>query len=152
MTVSLTITISRTLLPGSLSPLVLSGVVDANAIGITRYSPPALQQRLTYAPDSADVHGSELIAAAYQQSILGFDFVTNTSSESTQQTSLATVVAALGQFTYTVTTQVSGATAQVWRADPGDIRLAAADGRTYSDLTYANPEYAVTIPVYPIAS
>lgn len=150
MTVSLTITIDRTSL--SLSPLVLSGVDDANVLGITRYVPPALQQRRTYMPDSAGVKGSELVEKAYQQAILAFDFVTATTSESTAQSKYAEVAAAVDQFSFTVTTQVSGAPAQVWSADAGDIQLAAADGRTYLDLVGANPEYAVSLPVYPIAS
>lgn len=145
---TLTITIDRTSL--SLSPLVLSGTVDGNALGVVSYQPPALQWRRGYMPDSADNHGSEVVSAAYQQAILGFDWVRDNDSTETQvQASRVEVAAALAQFSYTVTTQVSGAPAEVWSADPGDQVPSA---RTYSDLVYRNPVYAVSIPVYPIAS
>jgi hypothetical protein len=145
---TLTITISRTSL--SLSPLVFSAALDVNPLGIVGYQPPALQWRLGRMPDSADVHGSETISASYQQSILGWDWVREDGSTETQvQASRKEVEAALGQFSYTITTQISGAPAEVWSADPGDQ---VSSARSYEDLANANPVFAVTVPVYPIAS
>jgi len=143
---TLTISIDRTGL--SLGALAFSGALDGTTLGIVGYQPPALQSRVTYAPDSINIHGSEAIAASWQQAILGFDWVRDGDSTETEvQASYAEVAAAIAQFSYVVTTQVSGAPAQLWRADPGSIVPAA---RTYSDLTYRNPVYAVTLPVYPI--
>lgn len=83
---------------------------------------------------------------------MGFTYCATAANETSAQSSYATVAAAIGQHSFTVTTQVSGAPAQVWSADRGSIQLAGSGGRTYIDLMNANPEYAVTIPVYPIAS
>lgn len=145
---TLTVTISRTSL--SLSPLVLSAQIDGTTLGIVNYQPPATQWRIGYAPDSVDVHGSEPVSAAYQQAVLGFDWVRDNGATETQvQSSRKEVEAALAQFSYTVTTQVSGAPAEVWSANPGSQVPTA---RTYSNLTYRNPVYAVSIPVYPVSA
>lgn len=145
---TLTIVIDRTSL--SLSPLTFSASLDGATLGVVDYQPPALQWRLGYMPDSSDAHGSELVSAAYQQAILGFDWVRDGGATETQvQASRAEVAAALAQFSYTVETQVSGAPAEVWSADPGSQVPSA---RVYANLLHRNPVYAVSIPVYPIAS
>lgn len=142
---TLTITISQ-----SGDDLVLSGSVDSNELGVTRYSPPALQQRLVYMPDSASVHGSEATSAAWQQALLSFDWVPDRAAdEGDVAASYADVVAAIGQFEFTVTTQVSDAAAEVWSANAGSIVLAGGS-RDYADLAHKNPVYTVTIPVYPL--
>lgn len=147
-TPTLTITISRTSLPGSLSPLVLSGSVDSNALGIVNYQPPARLSRITYAPDPVDIDGSEDIAVAWQDSLLNFDWMPDQASTWTVvQTSYADIVAALGQFSYTVTTQVSSAPAEVWTAKRGSI---TPPGLDFVNMAYRRPVYAVTIPVRPI--
>ena len=143
---TLTVTIDRTSL--SLPPLVLSGTRDSNALAIVSYQAPSTLARVGYMPDSADTHGSEAISFAYQQAILGFDWVRDGGSTETQvQASRNEVAAALAQFSYSVTTQISGAPAEAWTADPGSQVPSA---RTYADLMNRNPVYAVTIPVYPI--
>lgn len=145
---SLTITISRTAL--SLPDLVFSGTDDANVLGIASYQQPALQPRFAMMPDSADVHGDEPFAWAYQQAVLGFDWFRAAGSTETEvQASRIEVATALAQFSFLVTTQVSGAPAEAWSARPG---AQVPSARTYSDLTYANPVFAVSIPVYPIPS
>lgn len=147
---TLTVSVSRTVAAGGPTPLVFSAALDGTTLGIVGYQPAATAWRLNYAPDSVDTHGSELLSAAYQQAILGWDWVRDNGATETQvQASRKEVEAALAQFTYTITTQVSGAPAEVWRADPGTQTPAA---RTYSDLAYRNPVYAVTVPVFPIAS
>ena len=145
---TLTITVSRTSL--SMPDLVFSGSLDGTTLGITGYQPPSLLWRKNYMPDSDDVHGSELVSASYQQAILGWDWVRdNGATEAQVQASRQEVAAALAQFSYAITTQVNGAPAEVWRADPGDQTVAP---RTWENLAYSNPVYAVSVPVYPIAS
>lgn len=143
---TLTITISQ---PGA--DLVLSATEDANDYGIVRYAPPALQARLTAMPDSPYTHGTEYTGMAWQQSLLSFDWVPDhAADEGDVAVAHAAVVAAVGQFEFTVTTQVSGAPAEVWSANAGSVALAGGS-RGYFDLVNANPVYSVTIPVYPIA-
>lgn len=144
---TLTISIDRTGL--SLSALEFSGADDATDLGIVGYQPPSRQSRVTYAPDSINIAGSEAIGGTWQQAILGFDWVPDrAASESDVQTAFAEVVAAVGQFSFTVTTQVSGAPAQVWAANMGS---ATHPARTYVDLSgVVRPVFSVSIPVYPI--
>lgn len=147
---TLTVSIDRTSL--SLSPLVLNGQ-HTGSYGIVRYIPPAMIARLDYMPDSPDVDGSELTSASWQQTILGVDWMPlDAANETAIQTAYAAVLAAIGQFSYTVTTTVNGAPAQVWSADRGSMQLGGSDGRTYVDLAYRVPIYALTIPVYPVPS
>lgn len=143
---SLSILIDRTSL--ALSPLEFSGQMDETVLGIVNYQPPALLQRLGYMQDHPDVDGSELTSQALQKTMLNFDWVRDNSATETQvQASYLEVLTALCQFSYTVTTQVSGAPPQVWVADPGDMTPAP---RSYVDLLYRFPVYAVSIPVQPI--
>ena len=143
---TLTITIAQT---GD--DLVLSGTPGVGSLGITRYAPPALQTRLSYMPDSPSVHGSEATGASWQQALLSFDWVPDTATdEGDVAASYADVVAAISQFEFEVTTQVSDAAAEVWVANWGSIVLAGGS-RDYTSLVNKNPVYTVTIPVYPIA-
>jgi hypothetical protein len=145
---TLTVTIDRTSL--SLSPLVLSGSDDANDLGITAFQRPGRLARIKYMPDSDDVHGSEAVSMAWQQAVLGFTWVSDRAEdEADVQAARQELEAALGQFSYTVTTQEGDAAAETWQADPGSMQLAAG-GRTTSDLEWHNPQWSVTIPVYPI--
>lgn len=144
------ITLSRTSLPGSLSPLELSGAAGSD-LEIVGYIPPDLQRRITYAPDSRSVDGSEALAVAWQQAMMTIDYrARNVTTETAVQAARALVVAAIGQFAFIVTTTVSGAASETWAADSGSIVL--RDGqRTFSDLANLNPVYRVTIPVKPIS-
>lgn len=152
MTSALIITTDRSGMPGSLSPLVLHGSADGSGRRIVAYSPPALQSRITWMPDSIDVEGSEAIATTWQQSMLGFSVKIEATTETLVQSTYAEMVAAWSQFSFTITTQLSGAPAQVWSANRGSIQLADSTGRTFADVHNLNPVYAITIPVYPIAS
>lgn len=151
MTSALSISIDRSGMPGSLSPLVLHGSVDSSVRRIVAYSPPAKQARIKWGPDSDDVEGSEALAATWQQALMGFKVKMVAATETLLQAGVVELEAALAQFAFTVTTQLSGAPAQVWAANRGSIQLADSDGRTPSDVHNLNPVYAVTIPVYPIA-
>lgn len=147
---SLTITISRDLVDGAPDPLVFSGVVDSNIFGVTGYQAPAYQQRVTYTPDSQDRHGSVALGSVLQQALLSFNWMRDAAaSEAEVQAARDDVRAALAQIAYTVTTQISGAAAEVWAADPGSLTPPA---RSFQNL--ADPgvcEFVVSIPVYPIA-
>lgn len=150
MTTAVTISIDRTSL--SLSALAFSGSLSGGTTrGIIKYIPPAKIQRRVYATDSSSVNGSELLTKAKQQAILGFDwYPIGAANETAVQAAFAEVEAALDQFEFEVTTQISGAPAQVWSADAGDIQLGGSDGRTYVDLNHLCPIYSVSIPVYPV--
>lgn len=146
---TLTISLSRSTAAGGPTPLLFSGALDGTALGVVNYQPPARQSRVTYAPDSIYVHGSEPIAASWQQAMLNFDWMLDSAAdEAAVQAAYAEVVAAVGQFSYSVTTQINGAPAEVWAADMGSV---VPPQRTFVDL--AHPDalvVAVTIPVYPI--
>lgn len=143
---TLTITIDRASL--SLPPLEFSGRLDGTSLGIVEYQAPARIARIDYAPDVAGVHGSEAQAWAWEQAILGWSFVrVAATTEADLQASYGEVVAALGRRSYTITTQISGAPAQGWAADPGSVTPAARD---LASLRYLGTVYAVTVPVYPI--
>lgn len=148
---TLTISISRSVAAGGPTALVLSGSDDESDLGVTDYQPPALMGRLLSMPDSADVDGTEYVAASWQQAILGFNWCADRAdTEAEALTAYNEVVAAIGQFSFEVTTQVSGATAQTWSANRGSISL-VGQSRTIIDLSTRRPVYSVTIPVHPIA-
>lgn len=145
---TLTINISRLLLPGDLDPLEFSATLDGTTLGILSYQEPAMLQRLGYMQDHPDVDGSELTSASLQKVLLGFDwFADLAETEAEAQSAKVEVRAALRQIAYTVTTQVSGAPAEVWFADPGNM---TPSPRTYDDLVNLGQAHEVSIPVQPI--
>ena len=147
---TLTISIDRTSLPGSLAPLVFSATEnDGNALGIESFTEPGKQARIAYMPDSQDVHGSEPVAWAWQQGLLSWETFADADTEAESRSLLADVVAAVSQFSYTVTVTRNGV-ADTWSANPGSV--VPAGDLTLEELESHNPTYVVTIPVYPIAS
>lgn len=148
--VAILITISRSVAAGGPDPLVLSGTIDSNALGVTNFARPGLNARITYAPDSRYFDGSEETAVAWDQSILPFAWFPDQAEDETDgQAAFWEVAAAIAQRRYDVTTQVADAPAEVWRAKRGSM---SPDPRSYSDLVGNNPVYAVQIPVHPIPS
>lgn len=148
---TVTVSIDRTGL--SLSALTFSGTRSGTARGISRFIPPGMVDRTTYMPDSPDVDGSEAVSTAWAQGILGFDwFPIGAANETAVQAARNEVIAAIGQFEFTVTTQVGGAPAEVWSATRGAMVLGGSDGRTFVDLSLLCPVYAITIPVFPVPS
>jgi hypothetical protein len=146
---TLLISIGRVSLPGSPSPLVLSGSDDANEIGVVAYAEPAIQSRVGYAPDSAWIHGSQALSSSYQQTILGFDVVTDkAASEAASRALIGDLREAISQFAFTVTVTVDGATPEIWSCNAGSI--IANEARTYPNIGNSNPVWSVTIPCYPI--
>lgn len=147
--VPITVSISRASLPGSPAPLVLSGTEDGTLWGIVGFRTPGRVRRYAWLPDSPDVDGSVLVSSSLQQGLLSVAVAPDVTSESALQTALGDLYAALGQWSYTVTTTAGGAPAQAWSANPGSIEL-AEDTRDIDDLADSDPVYAITIPVYPI--
>ncbi len=147
---TLTISLTRTELPGSLTPLVLSAVVDANALGIANYTEPPMQARIRYAPSSDDQHGDVPLSSTYQQTFLQFDVVTDlATTEAASRTLLASLRAALSQFAYTATVVINGSPAETWACNTGSI---AAIPRTYMNLEGVDPVASVQIPCHPVRS
>lgn len=149
MTLAMTISIARVADAGGPGSLDFSGVRDATPLGIVSYQPPAHLNLVAYAPDSGDVVGSESVSRSLQHALLSFDWMCDTANdEADMQAAYDATCAAVDQFAYLVTTQIGGATAQVWRADSGTVTPPA---RTFVDL--AHPDalvMTVTIPVHPI--
>lgn len=147
--VSLTISIARTSM--SLPALVLTGHDDASRVlSVSDYTEPALQARITYAPDG-DTHGSLALGWSYQQAILGFSvFKESAASEAEARAAIAELAAALGRMRYTVTITVNDADPEAWTCDAGSI--APAGGRSFNDLKTHDNAWAVTIPAYPVRS
>jgi hypothetical protein len=146
-----TITLDRSGMPGSPAPLIFYGATGLGGLVILRYMPPAQSARTTYMPDAGDVDGSEAIGSAWQQAVLAWDWRPDgATSETIVQAARNEVLAAIGQFEFEVTTRVSDAPAEVWQADRGSMALGGSDGRQYVDLANLIPQYAVTVPVYPI--
>lgn len=142
---TVTITIDRSSL--SLSDLTFVGS-GSSGYGLVSYQPPLMVARNTYAPSSRFTDGGELVGGAWEKTNIAFDwYALAASTETAVQAAFAAVVAAIGQFSFEVTTQVSGAPAQVWQADRGSM---SPSQRTYVDLANHCPVYAVTIPVQPI--
>ena len=148
---SLTISLSRTELPGSLPALVLSGSDDANAIGVRNYVRPARVARVGYAPPSKYVHSDAALSGSLALALLQFDVVTDqATSETASRASLALLEAALGQFAFTATVTVNGATAEVWSCNMGSI--VPVGSRTEFDMAGFDPTFSVSIPCHPIPS
>lgn len=144
---TLTISIDRTFL--TLPALVLSAADDANPLGITDYTEPAVLPRVTYAPDSAYENGSTPLAVAWQETIVGFEVVTDQAvSEAASRLLIAELRQAVSQFSFTVTVTVDGAPAETWTCHAGTVQ--PVGGRTFSDLEHHDPEWSVTIPAHPI--
>lgn len=148
---TLSISIDRTSL--SLGALVL-GAQDGTGglLAITDYTEPAIQARITYAPDSDFVHGSLALGYTWQQTILSFEVAPfGSSGEQETRTAIAALTAAVSQFpAYAVTVTVGDAAAETWQCDPGSV--VPTGGRTYMDLRDADPVWRVTVPCYPVRS
>lgn len=146
---TLLISIDRTLL--SLSPLVLSGSDDANALGISGYQEPAMQPRVSYAPDSGWVDGDAALSWKWQQSILGFNAFPSATSEVSARALHAELVAAVTQgLEFPVTVTVDDADPETWICNPGSVVY--VEGRDFPDLLRHNAVWSVILPCHPIRS
>jgi hypothetical protein len=114
------------------------------------YREPAMQARINYAP-TGDAHGDVPLSWSYQETVLSFNvFDELSTTEAAARAKIATLVAALGRLSYTVTITVDGATAEVWTCRPGSV--VPVDDRTTFDLQSHRAVWTVTIPAYPIRS
>lgn len=144
---SLLISIDRTLL--GLPPLVLSGIDDANLLGVADYREPERVARVTYAPTSRHEHGDMPLAMSLAQSVLGFDVFPTAATESAARalhTELSNAITQGLEFPVTVT--VGDAPAETWTCNPGFI--AYPNGRTFVDLRDHNAIWSVSLPCYPV--
>jgi hypothetical protein len=147
MSVTGSLSIDRTGL--SLSALVFTGA-DGDTRGLVELGEPARLGRVTYAAPSPWLHGSQSIAGVWEHTNLNAMVRLEAASAAALQTLKDELVAAVGQFSYTVTTTVNGVV-KAWAADMGSVSL-AGDSLSYENLRRNVEVYRVTIPVYPIAS
>lgn len=109
---------------------------------------PDQSWRLSYMPDHPDVHGKQLLSAVLEHSAIPAVIYTKAATSADLATNKATLATALGQFSYTVTLNLDGAT-YAYSADPCGPRWGAVDsGMVRAKIARAS----VVIPVYPIAS
>jgi hypothetical protein len=143
---TLVISIDRTSL--SLSPLTFSATPGVGELGIVDYAEPAMQPRTRYATTSDYEHGDEPRGWTWQQTILGFDFVTDASASETESRALvAEVRTAIARLRYSVTVTVDGAPAETWLCNPGTLPSVA---RKRPDLVDSNPVWPLSLPCNPV--
>lgn len=146
---SLVLTIDRTSL--SLSPLVMSASrSDATDLGIVSFREPAMQARLTLAPESRLIAGDQMTGSTLQQTLLSFQLMPlEAASESEVRTVIEELQAAVcRQASFTVTDAISGAPERTWSCNSGSV-IPDSD-RSLVDLTHHVPVWSVSIPAYPI--
>lgn len=146
---TVTVSIDRSSLPGALSPLVIADDGATYQIGQDGLGRPARSWRTTNMPDSADVHGSEPIAAVLEQTSIPLEVIVKAASSAALNTAVEALFDALSQFTYKVTVTVDGV-AKTWSASPAPIAPKAPTGP--SQVAQFFEVFTVTVPVYPIAS
>lgn len=111
---------------------------------------PGITWRLTPAPDSADVHGSEYVAAAKEQTTLPLKVMIQAASSAALDAAIDALEDALSQFSYTATVVVDGVT-KVWSCSPA--ACSPTSGLIESELVDGHFDvYTITIPVYPVSA
>lgn len=144
---TLVISIDRTDM--TLPALVFRGTPGSGELGITEYTEPAMQPRNRYASPSHYYDGEEILGAAWQNAILGWDFVTDEAADEEESRELiAEVRAAISRLEYEVTITVDGAPDEVWLVQ-GYGTLTPAGARTRANLVDHDPVWAVTLTAYP---
>lgn len=142
----LSLTIGRASL--GLADLVITNDPAAGAFWLPEdgLEEPDQTWRLNYAPDSADIHGRELLSASRDHSSIPATIYTDATSSAELAANKAALSAALGQFTYPVTLDLDGAPL-TYDADPCGPRWGAVD----SGMVRARiARCSVSIPIYPI--
>jgi hypothetical protein len=146
-----TISIDRTSL--SESPLVLSGTAGTTAaLGVSNYQEPGMLPRVSYAPQSDFVHGDLALGWTWQQTVLNFTvFATAAPTEQSNRDSITELVQAVTQFpSFEVTVTVDDSAPETFYCDPGSVT--PLNSRTVYDVLLHNPEWAVSIPAFPVRS
>lgn len=133
----------------SATDIVLDSALDATYVllleGLGR---PAITWRLAAAPDSADVHGTEYVGAAKEQTTLPLKVMIQADTYANLDAAITALEEALSQFTYTATVEVDGVT-KVWDCAPA--AWSASSGLIESNMVDQTFDvYTITIPVYPI--
>lgn len=147
MSSTASITITRTAL--SLADLVINDTSATYRLTPDGLGDPGMTWRLTSMPDSADVHGTEYIAAVLEQSSLPLKVLVMGADAAAVRTARNALTAALSQFDYSITVTVDGQ-AQTWDCSPASWSL--ADGVQYAMVAARLEVMTITVPVYPIAS
>jgi hypothetical protein len=132
------------------TPLVMDGSeAGASALGVTAYTEPAVQPRVSYAPTSPYLHGEAPLGWSYQQTLLSFSVAPIApASEAAARALIETLRAAVTRMSFTVTVNVNGAGNEVWACHVGSVT--PAGGRDSVNLRDHNPEWNVSIPCYPV--
>lgn len=149
MSVAASVSIDRTSL--SLAALTISG--DGSGTyslvkgGLGR---PVRTPRYGWMPDHPDIHGSEWLSVALENSALPLVVLIQAASYSALDAAIVALDDALWQVTYTATVTIGGV-ARTWSCYP--TSSVPADGVVDSvEASGFFAVHAVTIPVYPIAS
>lgn len=147
MTISYSLSIDRSSL--SLTPLVLDGARGGSDIALLSYREPAMQTRLSLAPQSRLIHGDQLLGWSWQQTLHQFQVATiGAASESVSRGLIAGLVAAISQTSFTLTVSPNGAPDEVWDCQPGS--LVPDSDRGPIDLRRHEPTWTCSIPAYPV--
>jgi hypothetical protein len=145
----LTISVDRSGMDGSPAALAFSGRLDGTARGVTSYDEPAMIPRNRYATSSDYEDGDEIRGTTWQQSVLGWSFITpGVASEQEHRTLVAEVREAVSQLRFDVTVAVDGADAETWRCNRGT--LTAVAGRTLVDVAHHTAEWSIVLPCNPV--
>ena len=147
-----TVSIDRSSLPGSLSPLLITD--DGATYRLTQdgLGEPGITWRETLMPDSADVRGSELIAAVPERSSLPLEVIIMASSSAALRTARNALRDAVWQFSYPMTVTVDGQS-ETW-AGCGPAAWALSNSKVdHSHVAQFFEVRTIVIPLYdPIAS
>lgn len=143
-----TLSIDRTGL--SLSALVFDGADTGTTHVLVEMNEPARVNRTSYASAGRFMHGLVPVASTWEHTTLAATVRLEAASAAALETAKDALVAALGQFSFTVTTTVNGV-ANVWQAERGSMVL-AGDSLEYENLRRDVERYRITIPVHPVAS
>jgi hypothetical protein len=109
---------------------------------------PAITWRLTSAPDSVNVHGTEYVAAVKEQTSLPLKVMVQAASSAALDTAVTALEDALSQFTYPTTVAVDGVS-KVWSCAPA--AYSPTSGLVDASMVAQHFDvYTITIPVYPI--
>lgn len=144
---TLTITLPRTFLPGSLDPLLFSASDDENDLGIIDFVRPPQTPRVV-SITSDHQHGDNPLRWSYQHAILAWTVSARVATEAAAQAYFKEIQAAITQaLKFPVTTKEDDAPAEVWTCNPGAVVPAA---RSLQNMQHHDTLWTVSLPCYPI--
>ena len=147
-----TVSIDRSSLPGTLSPLLVTDDDATYRLTLDGLGEPGYTWRERLMPDSADVHGSELVAAVLERTSLPLEVIVMASSSAALKTAMTALRDAVWQFSYPVTVTVDGQS-ETW-AGCGPAAWALSNSKVdHSHVAQFFRVVTIVIPLYnPIAS